>query len=132
MPKLTAPQLLWTGVALVVVGILGGWLGQTLLLGFLYRASWLYGLATTTGSALTVVGAALIGGGFVVAALQRGPVPAAPPSGGYPVPQPGPAPFPPARGYPPAGAYAPPGQPGPGSPYAPGPAAGDNPRPTSG
>jgi hypothetical protein len=128
MPKLTAPQLLWTGVVLVVVGILGGWIGQALLLEFLYRASWLYGLATTLGSALVVVGAALIGGGFVVAALQRGPAPDAPPRGGYPARQPGPAAYPPAGGYP-AGGYP---QPGPGSPYAPGPAAGDNPRPTSG
>jgi hypothetical protein len=136
MPKLTAPQLLWTGVVLVVVGILGGWIGQALLLGFLYRASWLYGLATTLGSALVVVGAALIGGGFVVAALQRGPARDAPPPGGYPAAQPGPFPYPPTGGHQgagyPAGAYPPPTQPGPGSPYAPGPAAGDNPRPTSG
>ncbi|RMI03765.1 hypothetical protein EBM89_18475, partial [Cellulomonas triticagri] len=107
MPKLTAPQLLWTGVGVLALGILGGWIGQALLVELFYRASWLYGFASTLGYALTTVGAAMIGGAFVLAALQRGNAPAAP----RPVPQ---APYPgaaPHAPYAPAAPQTPQAQP---------------------
>ncbi|WP_282948147.1 hypothetical protein [Cellulomonas endometrii] len=106
MPKLTAPQLLWTGVGLVVLGIVGGWVGQALMYELLYRASWLFGFASTVGNALVVIGAAMIGGAFVVGALQRGQRAPQQPVG----PQQPVAP----------GAYGAPGHPGAAYPGAPG------------
>ncbi|GIG36117.1 hypothetical protein [Cellulomonas pakistanensis] len=125
MPRLTAPQLLWTGVALVVLGIVGGWVGQAIFLELVYRASWLWGFAQTVGNALTVVGAALIGAACVVGALQ------VPRSGAYPA-VPGEPEAAPAPGgtwaygpYPRQPSAQPPAQPGayPGGPTPPAPGA---------
>jgi hypothetical protein len=125
VPKLTAPQLLWTGVALVVLGIIGGWMGQAFMYEFLYRQTWLFGFASTVGNALVVIGAAMIGGAFVVGALQRGP--RAPQ---HPV-QPAPGPYGAAPGYP---AQAPVGPAAPfaaAAPYGPGPSYAPQPQPAT-
>jgi hypothetical protein len=119
VPRLTAPQLLWTGVALLVLGIIGGWVGQALMYELLYRQTWLFGFASTVGNALVVIGAAMIGGAFVVGALQRGPRAPQQPQ------QPAPGPYGAAPGYPaqapvgPAAPFTAPAPYGPGPSYAP-------------
>lgn len=105
MPKLTAPQLLWTGVAVLVVGVVGSWVSQVLLVRW-WSYTLFYSAGTMVSGSLVTVGAALIAGAFVVAALQRGAAVA-----------PGPVPLPPAP-YGPAptpGTTAPDPQPGPAS-----------------
>ncbi len=117
MPKLSAPQLLVTGVAVIVLGVLSGWLIQAVFIEYVYRAHWFFGLGSVVSSALITIGAAMIGGAFVLAGLQRRPgAEPRPPAPG--APQPGP--YPPAGAYPPAGVYPPPaGHPGAPPPHPP-------------
>ena len=143
MPKLSAPQMLWTGVGLLLFGAVGGWIGQVVFIQYAYRASWAYGIGAAFGNGFVVVGAALIAGAFVVAAVQRGPVPQQQPGAGAPYGAPG-APYGDAGapyGVPgaPYGGAAPYGAPGPQAPQHPqqapgapspyGQHPGDNPRP---
>lgn len=136
MPKLSAPQMLWTGVGLLLVGAVGGWIGQVVFIQYAYRASWAYGIGAAFGNGFVVVGAALIAGAFVVAALQRGPVrQAQQPGAGAPYGAPG-APYGGAAPYGAPGPQAPQQpqhpqhpQPAPGAPSPYGQHPGDNPRP---
>jgi hypothetical protein len=132
MPKLSAPQMLWTGVGLLLFGAVGGWIGQVVFIQYAYRASWAYGIGAAFGNGFVVVGAALIAGAFVVAAVQRGPVPQQQPGVGAPYGVPG-APYGGAAPYGAPGPQAPQQpqhpQPAPGAPSPYGQHPGDNPRP---
>lgn len=75
MPRMTAPQLFWTGVGVLTLGFLIGWAGAVFVITHLFDDSfdstWVHSGSTALSGALTVVGAAMIGSGLVVGALQR-------------------------------------------------------------
>lgn len=119
MPRLTAPQLLWTGVGVLAVGFIAGVVTRATMERPVYgpfgptmgSSSWGYGFGTTVSEALIVVGAVLFGGGLVVAALDRSPRPPQQPGAlqyqGVPYAGPGPHGPVPGPQAPVAGPYGP-------------------------
>ncbi|HEY0188803.1 MAG TPA: hypothetical protein VGC67_15030 [Cellulomonas sp.] len=77
MPRLAPRTLLWTGIVLVVIGLLWSAIVSAVALRGLFTFSYtLYSLALQLGPGIVTVGSVLLAGSFVVAAVQ-GPRPAA-------------------------------------------------------
>jgi hypothetical protein len=85
VPTLTAPQLFWTGLAAVVLGVLGSAGAQVLYVDRLWAAPETFALLSAAATGLTVLGAALVAGALVLAAVRRTAAPV-PPAGGADAP----------------------------------------------
>lgn len=71
MPRLTGGQMVAAGLVLLVVGTVGSTIGVAWYDASLWAAPEAFYLLVDTASALSSIGAALLGGGLVVALVQR-------------------------------------------------------------
>ncbi|WP_454049392.1 hypothetical protein [Cellulomonas sp. Marseille-Q8402] len=72
MPRLTARQMFWTGLVLVLVGFASSLYARSLYDAVLWAAPEVFAVLAHGTSALIAVGAALLAGGLLVVVLQRG------------------------------------------------------------
>lgn len=89
MPTLTAPQLFWTGVVALALGVLGSTGAQALYVDRLWASPETFAFLSAAATGLTVLGAALVAGSLVLAGVRRAPEPvrpadASPPAGVVP------------------------------------------------
>ncbi|WP_217615987.1 hypothetical protein [Cellulomonas sp. GbtcB1] len=71
VPKLTAPQLFWTGLVAVVLGVVGSAGAQVLYVDRLWAAPEAFAFLSAAATGLTVLGAALVAGSLVLAGVRR-------------------------------------------------------------
>ena len=71
MPVLTAPQLFWTGLATLVLGVLGSAGAQALYMDRLWASPTTFAFLSAAATGLTVLGAALVAGSLVFAGARR-------------------------------------------------------------
>ncbi|MCG7287029.1 hypothetical protein MHY85_13730 [Cellulomonas sp. ACRRI] len=70
---LTAPQLFWTGLTSLVLGVLGSAGAQALYVDRLWASPATFALLSAAATGLTVLGAALVAGALVLAGVRRAP-----------------------------------------------------------
>jgi len=71
VPVLTAPQLFWTGLMSLVLGVLGSAGAQALYVDRLWASPTTFAFLSAAATGLTVLGAALVAGSLVLAGVRR-------------------------------------------------------------